>query len=265
MAENNLHTRQPRVLVKMFSAFKQNQRKGTNLGRPRQDVDGDALYKFFTNTLQIRTGSVQHQRERKLREVISTLKRLTDASVAADYDLIVIVFLMCKGNESGETVNCYDEPLPLKTIFDTVKNMTTPKLFLIQSDDMRLIPCLPTKANTVPSQPDNWNPGMLPNESIMIMSTIPQQLAQYQNGHDYNYGILDPPTDTDKCSFLVRVFMEVLGNRDFEDKDFDTQAIEIDTRMQEIVSRFNGTPLFQTRPLPFLFRERNLSGQIYFR
>lgn len=254
-------TDRKKIVVQMFSEF-----KAAATGRDKNDVDSEALYKLFKNELGVPAQNIYRSRGRKreeVREILNQGKREKFQSC----DLIFLIFLVHKDKGHGELLKFYNGSMSLFDIFDIMKDIKTPKVFLIQSDDEKLVPTS-VKSVPVPSKPDQWDPGKLPQNSVLLMSTIPLKLAQYTSGDhfaDIERGTRESDLPSqDQCSFLVRIILEVIKNANSKDDDLWSLTTKMDTKMMEICEAFNKNSMFETHPLPFLFREQNLTSPLFF-
>lgn len=254
-------TDKKKIFVQMFSEF-----KAAAPGRDKNDVDGEALYKLFKNDLGVPDQNIYRNRGRKRKEVREILDKLKKEKFPS-CDLIFLIFLVHKDKGHGELLKFYDGSMSLFEIFDIMKDIKTPKVFLIQSDDEKLVPT-PVKAGPIPSKPDQWDPGRLPQNSMLLMSTTPLRLAQYTSGDHFaniEHGTQESDLPSqDQCSFLVRIILEVVKNANLQDDDLWSLTTKMDTMMMKVCEAFNKNSMFETHPLPFLFREQNLESPLFF-
>lgn len=211
-----------KILVKMFSMFKRAYKDGSD--QANQDVDGDELNDFFSSFMK---AEIQHERGRNVDEVTESLNELK--TTANSYNLIFIVFLLNRNKDSEMKLDFFDEPMPLYDVFDLVKDIETPKVFLIQADDPNLMP----KDSLEKAVPVSFelDKSRLPKESIVLMSTLPQLMAQFKKAEQFVewWQKTDRTLQKVECSVLVRAFMEEI--RGAENADFKDLAEKIDTKV----------------------------------
>lgn len=234
-----------RIHVKIFSKYKEAY-KG-NASQDRQDIDGTTLYTFFESSLGVQSMNIQHERDRKVDEVRTALESLKTGDVrekASSFDVIFLVF-MTSLDQRGKMLQFYDEAMSIYDIFQLVEDIETPKVFIIQADDAKLIPRRDAdKVVLMQTQPDGWDRNKLPNESIFLMSTFPQLFAQYNSAAEFVQYWNDSSStaggsNTAKCSFLVDTFMKVLRKDGALTEDFLKLAEEIEMDMMPVLADFS--------------------------
>lgn len=240
------------VLVKMFSMFKKAYRRYND--QANQDVDGDALSKLFS---RFQTVDVQHERGRKMEEVEEYLKELQ--TTAKSYEFIILVFLLHGNKDCGLQLDFFDEPMPLYTVFDLVKDIETPKVFLIQADDPKFMP----KDDSVKANKDSWelDKSKLPKESLVLMSTIPQLIAQFDSARQFVEWLEKPDRflENVRCSVLVRAIRDELQDPEALSGDFKVLTEKIETKIMETQIAFGCHEKLEWQEAPKTYRECNLS------
>lgn len=250
-----------KIHIKLFPMFKKFQKH--NRWENAQDLDGETLHDFFVSKLDIPEDNIQFERGRKVEEIVESLENLKRSW--SSYDIIFFVFLLSLNKEDPVSLNFYDEPMSLYEIFDMVKDIEVPKVFLIQADDENLIPRMDTKGTEpVQTELENWEKTRLPKESLLLMSTFPQQMAQFDSPGEFmdcwkKATNDDIPKKVTRCSLLVKAFIDALEEAKFDSVDLKRLAEKTDLSMMPVLNSFSDhQELKWAKPL-CTFRECSLT------
>lgn len=260
-----------KILVKLFPLFKKV--RNNDEWEKAHDVDGETLNHVFTSTLGIPPEDIQFERGRKAEEITEALQKLNVEAKSCDAIFIVFVVDLYKNNPN--MINFYDEPMLLSDIFDLVKDIAKPKVIIVQADDENLIPRKKTdEGDSNQAQRHRTEPlviSKLPKESLLLMSTFPLKMAQFEKAEKFvetwtstagktSYGT---PKESVRCSVLVRAFKEVLESPGVLKEDFRELAEKINRRVSFCVQEFGTHPEIPWEEPPSPYMECNLTGPLY--
>ncbi|XP_052820965.1 uncharacterized protein LOC128246678 [Mya arenaria] len=211
------------------------------------DIDADQIKNLFMKRYTLTKKDVKILLNYTQKEVQDTLTDWGKPGGPAEwYDYFFFFFLgYAQGGEDPNNLQFYDDSLSLEKIHDAIKTLKPyagkPKIFIIQSDNLNLIPT--TKVLKGPED-RKVEPRKIPQDAdrLIIHSDIPQLFAntsheQYVKQIKIQGAKAGESTKVlPKCSFLIQAFICVMENEKYADVDLLTRTCHINALMDTMVT-----------------------------
>ncbi|XP_052818843.1 uncharacterized protein LOC128244799 [Mya arenaria] len=245
-----------RIFVRIFTNPKPT--KGTSpyfkLHEGDFDIDAVRIRNLFVERYELAEKDVDILPNRKVLEVLTKLEEWGKAGGSAEwYDYFFFFFLgYAQNGEDPNTLQFYNDSLSLEAIFNAIKSLKPfagkPKMFVIQSDNLNLIP---TAHLAKGSEDRKVGTRKIPQDAdrLIIHSDIPQlfantsqdeyieQLHKVEEHHPKAGKSTKLPDETNKnCSFLIQAFIRVMVDGKYADDDLLTRTCHINALIDTMVT-----------------------------